>query len=127
MSRITATRQKALYVMNTQDTDASGDPIHVTYFRNTTVSHECSTVQPGDFQSVVAGASFENVRFKESLSTGYYIAVQWAKVGNDVVVDGPQCTFSGRTGTIAPGIYKIWVQFNHDGQVVTAPFAIEVD
>jgi Cu+-exporting ATPase len=27
----------------------------------------------------------------------------------------------------APGTYKVWVQFNHDGQVLTAPFAIEVE
>jgi len=37
---------------------------------------------------------------------------------------GPQVSFS--QSFVQPGIYKVWGQFSHGGQVITAPFVVEV-
>ena len=37
---------------------------------------------------------------------------------------GPQVSFSQTFAQ--PGIYKVWGQFSHGGQVITAPFVVEV-
>ncbi|HYH11450.1 MAG TPA: HAD-IC family P-type ATPase, partial [Thermomicrobiales bacterium] len=45
--------------------------------------------------------------------------------GHDVpTAFGPQVTVE-HTFT-EPGLYKLWVQFSHDGEVITAPFVVEV-
>jgi hypothetical protein len=83
--------------------------------------HDAETNQPVDNLEPFLGASGHLLVVNADLTVAMHAHPESATTE---ALIRPQVTFAPTFG--APGVYKMWVQFQRVGKVITAPFAVDV-